>query len=134
MLRRIAGVCGITSQLVALAALSVAISSCPCFSWTESDISVLGIEGSATMLFNWGLILTGVLSLIFAIGLRQSLLSSRLGQLGIASLILGSMSLSAVGVFPRTIDLPHDSSSVAFFMFIILAAPSGRGCGNNRIG
>lgn len=124
MLRRIAGVCGITSQLVALVALLVATLSSPGFSWTENDISVLGVEGSATMLFNWGLILTGVLSLIFAIGLRQNLLSSRLGQLGIASLILGSMAMSAIGIFPRTIELshdPHDAASVAFFMFIIVA-------------
>ena len=73
------------------------------------------------MLFNWGLILTGVLSLIFAIGLGQSLLSSRLGRLGMLSLILGSISMSAIGIFPRTIDLPHDSASVAFFVFIITA-------------
>ncbi len=121
MLRRIAGVCGITSQLVGLIALLVVISSSPWFSWTENDISVLGVEGSATTLFNGGLILTGLLSLIFAIGLGRSLLSSRLGQLGVVSLILGSIAISAVGIFPRSIDLPHDVASVAFFMFIILA-------------
>ncbi len=121
MLRRIAGVCGITSQLVVFTALLVVISSSPWFSWTGNDLSVLGVEGSATTLFNWGLVLTGVLSLIFAIGLRQSLLSSRLGQLGMVSLVLGSIAISAVGIFPRTIDLPHDLASVAFFMFIIMA-------------
>ncbi len=121
MLRRIAGVCGITSPLVGLAALLVAISNSPQFNWTENDISVLGVEGSATMLFNWGLILTGILSLIFAIGLGKSLLSSRLGRLGIASLILGSMAISAVGIFPRTIDILHDLASVSFFAFIIMA-------------
>ena len=121
MLRRIAGVCGIASQLVALTAILVAISRSPWFNWTEHDISGLGVEGSATTLFNWGLILTGRLSLIFVIGLGKSLLSSRLGQLGMASLVLGSMAISATGIFPRTIDLPHDSASVAFFMFIILA-------------
>ena len=121
MLRRIAGVCGITSQLVALTALLVAISSSPWFSWTENHISVLGVKGSAATLFNSGLILAGVLSLIFAIGLRQSLLSSRLGQLGMVSPILGSIAFSAMGIFPQSVDLPHDSASVAFFIFIILA-------------
>jgi len=121
VLRRIAGVCGITSQLVGLTALLVAISSSPWFSWTENHISVLGVEGSATTLFNWGLILTGLLSLIFAIGLGRSLLSSRLGQSGMVSLILGSMAISTMGIFPRSIDLPHDVASIAFFVFIILA-------------
>lgn len=121
MLTRIAGVCGITSQLVALAAVLLAISRSPRFSWTENDISVLGVEGSVTALFNSGLILAGVLSLIFAIGLGRSLLSSRLGQLGMGSLILGSMAMSAIGIFPRTINLPHDWASIAFFVFIIMA-------------
>ncbi|MFC1864900.1 DUF998 domain-containing protein [Chloroflexota bacterium] len=121
MTRRIAGVCGIASQLVALTALLVAASSSSWFIWTESHLSALGVEGSTTKLFNCGLILTGVLSLIFAIGLGKSLLSSRLGQLGMASLILGSVSISAVGIFPRTFDLPHDLASIAFFMFVTLA-------------
>jgi len=121
VLRRIAGVCGITSQLVALAAVLLATSGSPRFSWTGNDISVLGVEGSATTLFNAGLILAGVLSLIFAIGLGKSLLSSRLGQLGMDSLILGSMAMSAIGIFPRTINLPHDWAAIAFFVFITAA-------------
>ena len=67
MLSCIAGACGIASQLVGLAILLASISICPWFSWTEKYISVLGVEGSATTLFNSGLILTGVLSLVFAI-------------------------------------------------------------------
>ncbi len=121
MLRRIAGVCGITSQLAVLLVLLAAIASSPWFSWTEDYISVFGVEGSTATLFNSGLILAGVFSLIFAIGLGKSLLSGRLGQLGMASLVLGSMAISATGIFPRTIDIPHDLASVAFFIFIIMA-------------
>lgn len=121
MLRRIAGVCGIASQLIVLTALLVAVNSSPWFSWTGNYVSVLGVEGSATVVFNWGLILTGVLSLVFAIGLGRSLLTSRLGRLGMLSLVLGSMAFSAMGVFPRTINLPHNLASIAFLMFITLA-------------
>ena len=121
MLRRTAGICGIASQLAILTVMLVVIYSSPWFSWTEDNISILGVQGSAVAVFNCGLILTGVLSLIFAIGLRKSLLSSRLGQLGIASLILGSLAFSAMGIFPLSIDLPHDLASIAFFVFVILA-------------
>jgi len=122
VLRSIAGASGITSQLIGLAALLATISSSPWFSWTENHLSVLGVEGSATTLFNSGLILTGVLSLVFAIGLGKSLPSSRLlGQLGIVSLVLGSISISATGIFPRTTGLPHNCASLAFFIFITLA-------------
>ena len=121
MLRRVSGACGIASQLAGLTAILVAALASPSFGWTENDLSVLGIEGPATAVFNWGLILTGLLSLVFAIGLRRNLLSSRLGEIGTFSLILGSVSLSAVGVFPRSINMPHDSASIAFFVLITLA-------------
>ena len=76
MPRKIAGVCGIASQLIALTMILVVTGNSPWFNWTEYNISVLGVEGSMKMLFNWGLILTGLLSLIFAIGLRKNILLS----------------------------------------------------------
>lgn len=121
MLRRIAGLCGIASQLVVLTVLLIVVAGSPQFSWTENNISILGVEGPMMALFNWGLIITGVLSLIFAIGLGKSLLSSRLGKWGITSLVLGLVAFSAMGIFPRTLWLPHNVTSIAFFIFIILA-------------
>ncbi len=121
MLRRVAGICGIASQLVVATALLVTTSNSPWFNWSENYISVLGVEGSMAMLFNWGLILAGVLSVIFAIGLRKNLVSSRLGQLGMVSLILGSIGLSGMGIFPRIINLPHNLASIAFFVFVTSA-------------
>ena len=121
---RIAGVCGIASQLIGLTALLVAVSAFSWFSWTENYVSVLGVEGSATVLFNCGLILSGVFSLIFAIGLGSNLissLSSRLGRLGVTSLILGSIALSAMGIFPRSIEWLHNSASIVFLWSIALA-------------
>ncbi len=118
---RIAGTCGITSQLVAFISLLIVVSSSPWFSWTEDYVSFLGIQGSARMLFNWGIILAGLFSLIFAVGLRKRILLSRLGQLGVVSLIFGSIAFSAMGMFPISVDLPHDLASIAFFVFIILA-------------
>ena len=121
VVRRITGVCGIISQLVGITALLVAISGSPWFSWTEDLISVLGVEGSAKTLFNSGLILTGIFSLMFAIGLGRCLLSGRLGQLAMVSLILGSIAVFDMGVFPRTFDFMHGASTVAFFVCITVA-------------
>ena len=122
MLRKVAGVCGISSQAIGLVSLLIVVSMSPWFSWTENYLSVLGIKGSATRLFNSGLILTGVLSAIFAIGLGRSLLlDGLLGQLGMASLILSSAALSIMGIFPRSTDIPHNVASLVFFLFISLA-------------
>ena len=122
MLRRVAGVCGISSQAIGLVSLLIVVSMSPWFSWTENYLSVLGVKGSTTTLFNSGLILTGVLSTIFAIGLGRSLLlDGLLGQLGMASLILSSAALSIMGIFPRTIGITHNCASLAFLLLISLA-------------
>ena len=119
---RVTGVCGIVSQLVGLTVLLVAaISSSHWFSWTEEHISAFGVEGSAKVLFNSGLILAGILSLIFAIGLGRCLLSGWLGRSAVVFFILASLAVFAMGVFPRTWDFMHGASTVAFFVCITLA-------------
>ena len=121
MLRTTAGVCGIISQVIGLTVLLVTVINSSWFSWTENYLSVLGVEGSTTTLFNSGLILTGVFSLVFAIGLGRSLLSGRLlGKLGMVSLALGSSAISAMGIFPRTTGLPHNCASLVFLIFVYL--------------
>ena len=115
MLTRVSGVCGIASPVVGLTVILVAISNSPWFSWAEDDISILGVEGSTTMLFNWGLILTGLLSLVFVIGLRKNFVSGRMGRLGMNGLLLGSVAISATGILPRSIDVPHDIVSIGAF-------------------
>ena len=122
VVRKITAVCGIISQLVGLTALFVAaISNSPWFSWTEEHISAFGVEGSAKMLFNSGLILAGIFSLTFAIGLGRCLLSGRLGQLAMVFFILGSIAVFSIGTFPRTWDFAHGTSTAVFFVCITLA-------------
>jgi len=120
-LRKVSGVCGVAFPFVGLAVILVTVSNSPWFSWTENDISVLGVEGSTTVLFNWGLIFTGLISLVFAIGLRKNLVSGRMGWLGINTLILGSVAISATGILPRSIDVPHDIVSIGAFVCGALA-------------
>lgn len=122
MLITIGGISGIASQVVGLVFLFLSISRSPWFSWTEHDLSFLGVEGSATRLFNSGLIIAGLLSLIFAVSLWWSPLSHRwLGKLSIACLVLGSAALSATGALPRNIVTPHNIASLSFFILIAVA-------------
>ena len=93
MLRRVSGACGIASQVVGLTVISVAISGSPCFDWAEAELSILGVEGPFTGLFNGGLILSGLLSMVFALGLGKSLAPSLLGRWGAISLLLSSVGL-----------------------------------------
>ena len=116
---RIAGFCGMISPFLVFTLVAVSIHCCLSFSWTQSYLSLLGVEGSSRTLFNASLITGGVLDIAFAIGFGKSLPSRKLlGRLGTLCLILGACSMCAVGIFPRTMYAPHDYASVAFFSFI----------------
>ena len=119
--RRMTGVCGIISQLVGITALVVVISRAPEFNWTEDHISFFGVEGSTKTIYNSGLIVVGILSLIFAIGLGRCLLSGWLGQSAMVFFILGSAAVFTMGACPRTWDFAHGASTVAFYVCIIAA-------------
>ena len=120
-MRRISGICGIAFPLVGLSVILAVISRATWFSWTEYDISVLGVEGSATVFFNLGLIFTGLLGVVFLTGLSKNLVSNRIGKLGLLSLLLGSVGISGTGLFPRSGGVPHDIASVGGYVFMVLA-------------
>ena len=121
-LLRVAGLCGLTSPILVLTPLVVSVYYFPSFSWTQTNLSVLGIEGPASTLFNASLISGGALSIAFAIGLGRVLPSGRLlGRLGILTLILGSCAMCTIGIFPLSTGAPHNYASVVFFSLIPLS-------------
>jgi len=134
-----AGLCGVISPVIMLTFIFLAISYSPWFSWEENALSDLGVQGIAAILFNFSLIIGGLLTLIFAIGLRKIFLSRTLGHAGTLILILDAASLYAIGIFPETAGTIHVYVSVAFFtllptsLFLIGAAmmqePSERNLG-----
>ena len=118
---RVAGVSGIVSQIVIGVTLAAAIVRSPWFSWTGNELSVLGVNGPATALVRWGFIVGGLLNVPFALGLAKTLPRKRLFRSGAGFLVLGALALAGTGVFPRSIDLPHDLSSVLFFVFVSMS-------------
>ncbi|MFC1952381.1 DUF998 domain-containing protein [Chloroflexota bacterium] len=124
VVRRIAGVSGIISQFFAIMALVLPVSTAPWFSWTQDHLSALGVEGSMRMMYNWGLILAGIFSVIFVICIGRYFLIGRLGRVALAFLILGSLALFSMGLFPRNWDFSHGASTVAFYVCITLGLVS----------
>ena len=67
---RISGACGGLTPVVAFVCIFLAIVSAPGFSWAESALSDLGVvAGVTSVLFNYGLIVSGILGFIFATSL-----------------------------------------------------------------
>jgi hypothetical membrane protein len=115
---KIAGMCGVLAPIIVLTLILLAIYYSPWFSWTENALSDLGVQGTAAILFNSSLIVGGVLTIIFAIGLREILLNKTLGRIGTLIFILDGAMLCAIGIFPETAGDIHFYVSVAFFVLL----------------
>jgi hypothetical membrane protein len=108
----------VVTPIIVFTLILLAIHHSPWFSWTENALSDLGVRGIAAVLFNSSLIVGGILTIIFAIGLREALLNKTLGRIGMPIFILDAAMLCAIGVFPETVGDIHLYVSVAFFVLL----------------
>lgn len=120
-LRAVAGLCGIVASLLIWSFIFLAIRSSPWFDWTRNALSDLGVDGRAAFLFNYGLIIGGLLLFPFTIGLRQVLPRGRLSILGTTLLSLDVLVLSGIGWFPEYEYPTHLYLSIAFFALLPLS-------------
>lgn len=90
------------------------------FSWSSNALSDLGVSEVAS-LFNYSLIITGILTSIFAIGFLKAYAKSALFHLGGVILIFGGGSLSLVGIFTKAHGAIHSYVSLGFFILFPIA-------------
>ncbi len=114
---RVAGICGILIPVVIFICLGLSIASSPWFTWTQHAFSDLGIQKNTAVLFNYGMILAGILTLIFSLGLIK-ILSNKIGAY---LLSLSSIALIGIGLFPETIFTLHFFTSASFFILLTIA-------------
>jgi hypothetical membrane protein len=111
-----AALSGILTPIVAFSCIALAIACYPPFSWTDNALSDLGFDkGISSVVFNSGLIISGILALVFASSLPKSLPNKTLARIGIFLFALDTIALTAIGVFPENIKPTHFYVSVAFF-------------------
>lgn len=118
---KVSGVCGILAPATAFAFVLLAVVCSPQFSWTGNALSDLGVqEGVAAILFNSGLIIGGILALVFVSGLFV-LQKTILGRIGVFIFVLAALALMAVGVFPESHEPTHYYVSVALFVLLAVS-------------
>jgi hypothetical membrane protein len=116
-LLKICGICGVLAPIIAFTCISLSIASSRQFSWTENALSDLGVQADATAIsFNSGLIIGGIFTLAFALGLLIFLNEKLLGKIGAYLFVLDALALIAIGFFPENIKPTHYYVSVAFFI------------------
>lgn len=118
---RAAAVCGILTPIIAFTCICAAMALYPQFSWIDNALSDLGVvEGAVSMIFNGGLMVSGILALAFAIGVQSYLNKSTIGKIGAFLFALDAIALIAIGAFPEN-TAPHFPASVAFFILFPIA-------------
>ena len=112
---KVAGICGITSPIIAFATIALSISLHPWFRWADNALSDLGAIGvHYNIIFNLGLILAGIFGLVFTLGLPWNI-KRKMGLAGVVFFGAGIISLIMIGVFPEGTFL-HRSVSIDFYM------------------
>jgi hypothetical membrane protein len=116
---RMSGICGFLAPISAFAFIFLAVVSYPQFSWVDNALSDLGVVvGVTAVLFNSGLIISGVLCFVFATGVFVFLGGRAVSRMGAFVLVLASLALVAIGVFPESVRGVHYFVSVAFFVLL----------------
>ena len=117
---RISGISGIITSTLPLIMIFASTMLEKSFSWNKNALSDIGVSQTAR-LFNSGLIIGGLLNLLFAFGLRNYLGKKRLVKVGVSLLIVSSISLALVGVFTENCNIIHALVALGY----LLLAPVG---------
>jgi hypothetical membrane protein len=125
---KVSGVCGVLGPIIGFVCVIFAVASYSQFNWFNNALSDLGVvEGMTTVLFNFGLIVSGVLTFVFGLGLFALLHRRVLGVSGALTFVLCACALTLIGIFSENARPMHYYSSVVFFalfpisMFVICA-------------
>jgi len=114
---KIAGICGILIPIVIFTGIALAMIHSPWFEWTEHALSDLGIDGISAFFFNNGMIIGGILTFIFSLGLMRFLSN----KTGAYILCASSLALIGIGLIPETIFYLHFFTSSSFFILLTLS-------------
>ena len=108
--------CGILSPIIAFLLISLAILFSLWFSWTGNALSDLGVHEESAVIFNAGLVISGILNVVFAFGVMHFYRNQTIGRDGAFFLLLTGIFLASIGIFPETApNNIHYIVSVGFF-------------------
>jgi hypothetical membrane protein len=127
-----AAFCGIVGPFYALMSIMIAIllssfGSTPAsnwFTWTGNALSDLGhpvLHPTSAIIFNSGLVVGGIVTIFFALGLAISVRKNMLAVVGSGILLIATAALVCVGLFNEAFSPWHYLFSVTLFASMSLS-------------
>lgn len=113
-LLRFAGLCGVLGGVLPPIMILAATVLSSWFRWDTNALSELGV-GEESALFNSAVLLGGILSFLFALGLWRYLKDGRSVRVGVVLIMLSDIFLALVGVFTIDYLVMHAIVSLGFF-------------------
>ncbi|MGQ4834330.1 MAG: DUF998 domain-containing protein [Candidatus Asgardarchaeia archaeon] len=118
---RLSVYCGFLAPIIAYILIFISIANAPWFTWQHNALSDLGAHPGSDVTFNAGLMVAGVLYFVFSVNLftyykREEILN----KIGSIFLIIDSIALFCIGLFPETAGIIHYYVSVVFFVMFPL--------------
>ena len=116
-IKRIGAAFGIATPVIAFTFIFTSISLSPWFSWYSNALSDLGnyARSGVAPIFNLGLIISGILTVVFGLGILEYLKNRKLGKAGVFILMIAGAALTCIGIFSEDFGEIHFYASVAFF-------------------
>ncbi|MGQ4891532.1 MAG: DUF998 domain-containing protein [Candidatus Njordarchaeia archaeon] len=112
---------GLLFPIAAYASIFLAMLNAPWFSWKANALSDLGVAPGSDIIFNYGLIISGLIYVIYIIlNLREE--ESYLVIAGYFILILSGIALMLVGIYPENIKIPHLMAAWGYFLSFPIGA------------
>ena len=118
--KKVGDLSGIVSPIIAFTCILTAVTSSESFSWTNNALSDLGVaKGVTAPLFNFGLVVSGVLAFAFVVlSLLPYFHDNLVGKVGASFFAVSSLDLILIGIFNENFRPTHYVVSVVFFVAI----------------
>jgi len=114
---KLTATCGILGMLILYIFIFAAILVSPWFSWTSNALSDLGnITRETSPIFNAGIIISGIVIVIFPLGLTSRAKTNTVEYSGTIALIVSAIALIGVGIFPENYILEHVITAGTMFL------------------
>jgi len=114
-----AGIAGILAPIISSIMIYLALKKAQWwFHWRYNWLSDLGVHAESEIYFNSSLIVSGLLMILFSIGVYQYLSENNIYKIGKATLFIGSISLMMIGIFPEDVYPAHVIATIMFFSLV----------------